>query len=540
MEIDARSEKKIVLLIAAVMVVAASLPYLWALLIVPSGFSFLGFTHNIDDGAVYLSWINQIARGHLTYTNLYTPNAHAAQFNLLFLLMGWIAAISWLPSDVVFHLFRVLLGFAVVLCAWKFSRQFFEDSRQRIFFIALLCFSSGLGWLIRGGSIPDAPVDTWQPEAITFLSVYLNPLFLAGLLLMLVAFDNLLTMVRTGKARYSMFAGIALLILGNVHTYDVVTVGAVWLMYLLMLGIKQRRFPGREIGFSLLAAAIAIPSLAYQVYVFKSDPAFAARVNSPAPSPAVWHYFVGYGLVLAAAVVGVRLWGRVKTPKADPWLLLVVVWIVVGFCMPYVPIAQQRKLAMGLHIPLCLLAAYGIAPLLSRLKTQTFAIAVCAIAIVTSISNWSFLANDSKLLEKGRTVTHYPPFARSVEFAAMAQIKQIAEPDDVIYASPELALWIPVYTGSRVYYGHWSETPDYAHKLSRFLEFAADPTRDDTRDSILTDSGATYLVYDSNRYPLSSSLKTYLQSRLTRVWEDGGIVICRVGSRQSTVDSQVR
>ena len=52
--------------------------------------------------------------------------------------------------------------------------------------------SSGIGWLIPHVQSPVGSVDVWQPEAITFLSIYLNPLFLAGLILMLGSFYYLL------------------------------------------------------------------------------------------------------------------------------------------------------------------------------------------------------------------------------------------------------------------------------------------------------------------------------------------------------------
>ncbi len=540
MDNDVRKERNAVWFCAAGLAVAASLPYLWALFLNPSGFSFLGFTHNIDDGAVYLSWINQVAHGKLFATNLYTPEAHAAQFNLLFVLIGWVCAITRVSGVVVFHIFRILLAFAVVMYGWRFSRQFLQEWKERILFVQLLGFSSGLGWLIRGGEIPNAPVDTWQPEAITFLSAYLNPLFLAGLLLTMVALDNLLSAVRTFKIRYALYAGVALLLLGNVHTYDVLTIAAVWLLYIVVLGMRLRRFPGKEIGMSLIAALMAVPSLAYQFYSFTSDPAFAARVNSPAPSPTIWFYFIGYGLVLAAAVVGAWRFGRVKSPNVDPWLLLIYAWAVIGFIMPYIPAAQQRKLVMGLHIPLCILAAYGIGPLFARLKEHAFNVAVCGLVLVMSVSNWMFMANDSRLLENGRTVTHYPPYARTAEFSAMTELQRVSEPTSVIYATPELALWIPVYSGLRVYYGHWSETPDYAGKLGRFLEFRDESTRDITRDQIVTESGADFLVFDSNRYPVSDSLRSYFDRRLKQVWESGGVAIYRVNGGQSAVGGQDR
>ena len=52
----------------------------------------------------------------------------------------------------------------------------------------VICFSAGLGWipgLWETGSL-GGPVDKWQPEAITFLSLYIFPLFIVSLLLMIV------------------------------------------------------------------------------------------------------------------------------------------------------------------------------------------------------------------------------------------------------------------------------------------------------------------------------------------------------------------
>ena len=63
-------------------------------------FSFLGLTHNIDDGAVYLSWMRQSADGHFFIRNLFTNEPQVArQFNLLFLVMGGLAGLARCAAD---------------------------------------------------------------------------------------------------------------------------------------------------------------------------------------------------------------------------------------------------------------------------------------------------------------------------------------------------------------------------------------------------------------------------------------------------------
>ncbi len=121
---------------------------------------------------------------------------------------------------------------------------------------------------------------------------------------MLGAFYWLELARREGKARYAVYAGLHLLILGNVHTYDVLTVACVWTAYIIVLWAIDRRFPATIIGLSALAAVIAAPSIAYQFWVYSTDPIFAARANTEIASPPIWSFFSGYGLILIGAVIG--------------------------------------------------------------------------------------------------------------------------------------------------------------------------------------------------------------------------------------------
>ncbi len=462
------SEFKWVLIWAIIIVLLSSLPYIWGYFITPSGYSFTGLTHNIDDGAVYLSWMRQAADGHFFQRNLFSSEPQPArQFNLLFLAMGWCAAIGHLPLIVIFHLFRIVLGIALILCLWQFSKLFLFDEASRRVFIPLVGLSAGIGWMFPNASAPTGPVDIWQPEAITFLSIYLNPLFLAGLLLMVGALYWLELARRESRPRYAAYAGLHLLLLGNVHTYDVLTVACVWLGLLIFQFIsKQSRSElFRTVKLSALAAIIAAPSTAYQFWVYAGDPIYRARANTPISSPSLASYILGYGLVLIGAIAA-TVWIFKKCKQYKPTVSLPIVWSVVGFAIPYIPIAQQRKLVMGLHIPLCILCAYAICLLLTKLPRTLSRVILALIIAVTAISNVIFTVNDMTLLTQGRTVTHYPAYLTDHQLAAMRYLRKHAAPGDTIFAPPTFSLFVPAYTGDQVYYGHWSETPEYSRKLA--------------------------------------------------------------------------
>ena len=408
---ETASDYKWVILATAVIVALTCVPYLFGVSVTPPGYRFLGLTHNIDDGAVYLSWIRQAADGHVLIRNHFTNESQpGGSFNVLFLAMGGFARLTHLSCIDACHVFRILLGIGLLFAIFKFSGLFISDRRARLLLVPLVGLSSGIGWLIPGAGFPIGPVDVWQPEAITFLSIYLNPLFIAGLLLMLGSLHHLILMERTGRARHAVAAGLFLLVLGNVHTYDVLTVACVWTAYVATRAILERTINWRGVALSMLACIVALPSLAYQFHIYQADAIFRARANTVIASPPITSYFAGYGLILLTAIAGAVMLFVEQRRAQDrndglryPFLLPVV-WSVVGFAIPYIPMAQQRKLIMGLHIPLCILAAVVIARLGAKLKPVIATGLGCILLLVLFQTNSEFLSLDMALLCDGRTV----------------------------------------------------------------------------------------------------------------------------------------
>lgn len=515
---------KMALVWACLIVLLASVPYLAGMLLAPGDGMFAGFTYNIDDACVYSSWVRQVADGHVFYRNLYTPEPQSAlQFNLLFALLGAISRLTGMSAAAVLHLARVVLGVGLLALVWRFAARFLSDSRARALVVPVVGLGSGLGWILPKVQGHAGSVDLWQPEAITFLSIYLNPLFLAGLVLMLAALHFLQSLEETGRWRDAGLAGLMLLILGNVHTYDVLTVGAVWASYLLVRMIS-RQLPPKLALQSLVAAAIALPSVAYQFYLYRSVEVFRARVETAAPSPVVWAYLAGFGLLIVLGVIGARLALRERRG------MILVVWAVVGFLLPYLPFAQQRKLAMGLHLPIAILACAGIAWVATKSRSK---VAALIILILLAPSNLVFMSRDIGMLQSGVTAPLYPAYLSNSEVSALRWIRDYSGERDTVLASREISLFVPAIAGRTVYFGHWSETPDYGKKLGEWMRFITPSTSDIARREYLESTGARWIIYPARpgEYAGTTLFDLRRAPYVRLAYETGNVAVYEVQSK---------
>jgi fumarate reductase subunit D len=183
-----------------------------------------------------------------------------------------------------------------------------------------------------------------------------------------------------------------------------------------------------------------------------------------------------------------------------------IVWSIVGFALPYIPVGQQRKLVMGLHIPLCILCAYALCRLIAMVPQSYRQSVFFIIILVMMLSNIKFVSQDMRLLATGRTVTHYAPFMSDSDLSAMRWLRSHTKVDDTVFAPPTFALFTPAFTGHQVYYGHWSETPDYAFKLNDWFNFAGPGATDEMRAAVFETTGAKYVA----GYPMASgSMRRY-------------------------------
>jgi hypothetical protein len=490
-----------------------SLPYLMLWAITPPQGVFWGFVQNPDDHCVYLAWMRQAWQGQLFFENLFTTDPQRGlTINLFFWLLGKLARLTHLPLALVYHLARAGFGALLLVLVYHLAAFFTEDRLTRRTVFGFAALSSGLGWLLWPPPPPANahayPVDTWQPEAITCLSLYANALFCAGMAAMVGLFLCLLQAQRTGKRGYVVGAGVLGLLLGNFHSYDVIAIAAVWAAYLLVSGLAARRIPLVELRQALLAGAIALPSVAYQYYLLQIDPVFQARAAVPTRSPALHLYLLGYGLLVPLAVLGARRLLR-SNSVPRPGVYLPIVWAVVGLAVAYLPVPFQRKLVEGLHLPIALLAAFGAVALAERLapgRRAAQGLVLLLALLLTVPTNFRFIARDWTMAVEqntGSTLLHRVFWPRE-DMEALARLDDWLPGSSVVQALPWTSCLIPSMSGRRVWCGHWGETPGFRRKFGETHRFFEQKTPSDWRRQFLARTGITHIFAGTTERALAS------------------------------------
>ncbi|MGM0492117.1 MAG: hypothetical protein ACQER1_04195 [Armatimonadota bacterium] len=535
----------------AVLVMAlTALPYVWAIAQAEPGQQFQGFIWGVDDGNVYLSWIRQASEGRVLLRNQYTTfpqNPHF--FNTFLLALGKVTAWTGLHPGVIFHAARLAGGIVLLVTIYLLAAFVSRSGAVRWAALALASLGSGFGWLAAAwaSNIPDQlpvplrppdyaplPPQTWQvqPEAVTFLSLLLNPLFVWSMALMcLVVICAGVTLERRSVG-WAAVTGVLLLVIGNVHGYDIFVLhGTIVLFGLISVARGQIRF-SRAASLYALMFVIAAPSPIWAWWAANQDPAYMAKVETPTLSVPALDMATGYGLIFLLAIPGA--WYAIRRWRADPRLMLPVCWVATSAAMLYAvrPVAApefhweplfsfQRKMAEGLHIPLCLLAAIGLALVIAPrlLSSQDEADAgedtppaaaadrrmrsvglLIALAVVLSMPSNALFVSDC--LHNVRTnnadllpYLQPPMFLSFEEVRGIKALAEEAREDEVVMSSSLSGSHIPPRARCLVFAGHWAETLEFGRAVDYVGQFLLPGRSPDVLHGALETIDADYVYY---------------------------------------------
>ena len=542
--VGAGGERRLVLALTLFTLLATSLPYALGYYLAPvmgeGRTTFIGTPYNIDDYCNYLSWLRQMADGRFFLHNMFTTEPQKnLEFNVFFWLLGRIMALTQASPQAALQAARLTGGAALLWLVYRFYRHCLPaDQHARLAAFGFACLSSGVGWVqwVRwhDKNLPGGPVDAWQPEAYTFLSIYTSALMTWSTVFILGALYALLRGEQTGRWRYALWAGLCGGILGNMHSYDVLHLSAAWGLFLVVWTVLRRgKGVARSWGRAVVALALTLPTTLYMYYVFNAEAVFKARANVPTLSPAVWHYFLAYGLVFALALLAVwrlippapnnggageegrgeegrgepRPYGASLSVLAPPALgaggqslplIFALCWAVGGLLVCYLPFAFQRKMLMGEHIPLCLLAGVGAAWLARRYTPRAPALTLSLLVLAAAPSNALFLLRDVHHLEHNKSETHLFPFLPADLVNTYRWIRAHTPADAAIVSLPGLCTYLPGEAGRVVWAGHWAETPQYGTKDRQFADAFDRAAPGDARRAFLAETGAQYLFYPND------------------------------------------
>jgi hypothetical protein len=491
-----------------VAVLLLSLPYLHGLSIRPEGAYYSGLLTNPDEHNVYLAYMKQVQEGRFFLIDPFTSEPQQGRvLNVFFLGLGLVARFTRLGLPVVYHMARVVSGWLLLMAIYCLAAQAISDLRARRLALALAAFASGLGWLFRPQPGQPHPIDYGpgliMPEAITFLSLLLNPLFCFSMFLMVVILGFGAHAFQSGRLRSAAIAGLAALVLGNIHTYDVIPVGATLAIFLPYLWL--RRIAGvRALGLAAVTLAIALPSLGYQVWLLRSGEVTLAikTAETPVHSPLPLMLALGIGLPLAFGVLGVA---RAVRRAGPPGGVLLAIWLCIGLAAPYLPdVPFQRKLAQGVQIPAVLLTAFAIGPLLAALRGRAAAMVAALLVALTLPSSVLFVARalgDLRTNNRAYLANFMPPlYLRADQYDALKWLDERADYGDIVLCNSFIGSYAPSLAGTRVYLGHWAETLHFPQKLGVVAAFLNTEADDSAREAFARQEGISYVLRDRSVY----------------------------------------
>ena len=506
-----RPELRWAMAAAAAIVALSCFPYLFGWWLRPG--DFMGHVYNADDPAVHLAWMRQAAEGRWLFVDRFTSEPQQPQFfHLFFLVLGRIAGLfggSYAALITVYHLARVVIGWLLLVSGYLCAAYQYPQLAIRRVALLVAGLSSGLGWWLNwlrgpGAYSCDFAEGLIMPEAITFLSLYIFPLFVAGMLLIVWFYLLLLRAFDTGSVRLALGAGAAGLVLGQIHTYDILPLYAVVAVYVVAIAAQRRAVPVREMKMAAIAVATSLPAPVYQYLVFQTNPIFRDKALTQTLSPGVGQYALTFGLVLAAACVGVDALARRENRRG--WFL--VVWALVTVAMAYAPVSFQRKMIEGAHIPLAILAAAGLVALAGE-RTRVQAVLVGLFLLLTIPSNLAVMAESQRRLmdnnSKGISSFLPPYYLDRDERGALDWLAAHAGRQDIVLSTPIVGAYMPPYCGVLTYVSHWAETADLPRKLNELRGFLQGFTSHEWRIGFLRDQRIRYVYFGMAERSLGST-----------------------------------
>ena len=545
-----RGEWLQVLAWSAVILLVTSLPYLFGALISSPEAQFGGLVIGVEDGNSYLAKMRLGATGVWQFYLFYTTEPHQGAYLLLFhLLLGKIAHLSGLSFVLTYHLARFACGLFLLASVYRFVAFFTNLRPVRRLTLWMVGIGGGLGWLVALLGLMDRlglPLDFYSPEAFIFHALFAWPhlllaegLLLWAILLVLIAWES-------HKLKYALLSGLALLGMTIVAAFYIVIAAVVvaigWLLRRWQIRGEASR-PWSEAGLATLAFAISAPVPLYNAYVFTTNPAFKIwaeqnRILSPSPV----HYLLAFGPLVLLAAVGIWAEWR-RGLMRNTWSrrrMLLLGWCLAVPLLVYIPFNLQRRLTLGVQVPLSILAALGLWRLFVRgqkddaSEEQRGPVAKDALRrwriVSVSLVALMSLSNLMILFGAGLEVSRRSPpiFHSGMEIDAADWLGAHTARDEVVLAAYETSNYLPTRMSARVFAGHGPETIHSDAKRDMQRQFFAG--RDDVfQRELLSQYGVSYVLYGPAERALgdfSPGDIPYLQ----QVYENGGVQIFEVVS----------
>ncbi len=234
----------------------------------------------------------------------------------------------------------------------------------------------------------------------------------------------------------------------------------------------------------------SIPFLGYQFWVTNTDPILSKwNAQNITPTPILPLFIMGFIPLIIWSIIGIIF--AIKTKKEQFWIP--ILWVLVEFLLIYLPSALQRRFSIGLYIPLVVLAGFAYQGLSSSSLNKKIPVQLLFnISIGISLIPFIIL-----LFVFIQAIDRHDPtiYLSKEEYEAYQWMDANLPKGDLILAGKESGLFLPVYTGLKVFYGHPFESVDATYFQNWIDSFYSENISIEEQIKFLNEYSVSYILW---------------------------------------------
>jgi len=459
-----RSEWRWVVFVSLALLLLGFLPFILLAFAQTQGqeWAFMGVIHDFNESATLLARMKQGEDGQWLTHFLFTPEQHlSALVHPLYVLLGQLSRVTVNSLPMVFHIMRLLATITMYLAIYQLGATIWTRLRTRRIFFVLASISGGLGWIVAILTGEIITPDLASPQVMPFYASLVNvhyPVAITFMVLLVSVFIGVLRpdegqdpTVQNGGA-VVVFCAVGLAFVFPQATLPLVLA---FFVCVLLLWQKARKITPSETRWLVWFIVPILPILTYYILTLMSNSFVVQWIQQQnTPTAPLFYFLLGLGIPLVLALPS--LWRAARRFEADGDRFMLL-WLLAMLLCYVLPVPIHEQFIMGLMIPLAYFGTRALEDVWFRFISRPnrrwlFVIGVPVLMLspllalfVPILPAMSQNINSNIVLE-----TEY--------VATFNWLDTVAEPNNVIVASPDVAIWIPSQVGARVVYGHPSET----------------------------------------------------------------------------------
>jgi hypothetical protein len=424
-----------------------------------------------------------------------------------------------------------------LIVSYLFISYFLKEKERKICFVLLL-FSSGLGVWAYGFSkmffgreilFPDF----WVPEAVSFLTLYLNPLHILSIILLLLIFLLFLIFLEEKKLKYLLFGGLVFLFLSQIHPYTIPIVYSIIGSYLFFLFLMKRERFWPSLFYYLFLISFSLPSLFYWIFFTFLDNLNFERVSRAIEvsiTPPFYQIIILFGIPFFLALFGFYTLFK-NNLIAEKRFVFLIIWPIIQSLLIYIPHLPQRRFIEGLQVPIIILATIGISFIYQSEKFKK---------IILLFQNKYFLAIFFLLFlfSSNLTVLFFDLYSYSLKtplsylsqekIEAINWLKENSKGEKIVLASYYTGNLIPPFAQTISYIAHGGSDTLYFQEKEKKVEFFF-KTNDYDQEKIqfLKENKIDFLFFSEIEKEMGN-FNPYEKNYLEKVFENKEVTIFKV------------